>query len=178
MLNNIPISQEKYTMHAELNKVVELITKAVNLQMTNLENDKECAEYFGFNFKLGHLNCKFRKAKITPKKVGQFVTLWRRNGENKTEPFHENDSFNFYIIATYQKESCGFFIFPKTLLVDKHILTNQKKEGKRGFRVYPQWTITTNKQAQTTQKWQIDYFIDCKNDEKENSIKINTIINN
>jgi hypothetical protein len=38
-----------------------------------------------------------------------FVTLWKRNIENETEPFDENDNFDFYIIATEQENRFGFF---------------------------------------------------------------------
>ena len=53
----------------------------------------------------------------------------------------------------------GVFIFPKTVLHQNGILSDDKKDGKRGIRVYPPWDLTTNKQAQKTQLWQIDYFV-------------------
>ncbi|TRW95625.1 MepB family protein [Flavobacterium gawalongense] len=40
------------------------------------------------------------------------------------------------------------------------MLTTDLKEGKRAIRVYPPWDTTTNKQAQKTQKWQLDYFLE------------------
>lgn len=116
-------------------------------------------EYSGCSFKLGDLNIKFRQAKVTPKKVGLFVTLWKRNIENKTEPFSINDPFDFFIIAAKQETDFGFFIFPKDILSENIILTNTKKEGKRGFRAYPEWTETTNNQAAKTKAWQIKHFI-------------------
>jgi hypothetical protein len=51
------------------------------------------------------------------------------------------------------------FIFPKSIAIEKGIVTNGNKEGKRAIRVYPPWDVTTSKQAQKTQKWQLDYFL-------------------
>src|SRR5690606_26490451 len=146
-------------------------------KLTNITQDQECEEYSGFNFQINQLNLKFRKAKITPKKVGQFVTLWRRNSEKQTEPFNETDNFDFYIIVVEQEERFGFFIFPKNVLIERQILTSNQKEGKRGFRVYPNWTKTENKQAEKTQNWQINYFINLTNNEQKNIEKFKAIIN-
>lgn len=141
----------------------------IQLQLSQLTNkktndfviDDECLEYSGCSFKLDDLKVKFRQAKVTPKKVGLFVTLWKRNEENKTEPFNENDPFDFYIIAAKQEYNFGFFIFSTDILIEKNILTNSKKEGKRGFRVYPDWAETENNQAAKTKAWQTNYFINC-----------------
>jgi hypothetical protein len=43
-------------------------------------------------------------------------------------------------------------------LIEKGIITHLDKEGKRGFRIYPPWDVTTNKQAQKNQIWQSNYF--------------------
>nr|WP_309046261.1 MepB family protein [Elizabethkingia miricola] len=40
------------------------------------------------------------------------------------------------------------------------MLTSHSREGKRGFRIYPAWDISLNKQAEKTQQWQSEYFID------------------
>lgn len=147
----------------------DFILKPLHLSISNLEKDAECNEYVGYNFEVKELLFKFRKAKITPKKVGQFVTLWKRNTTKQTEPFNENDAFDYYIITTEEESKLGFYIFPKSILIEKHILTSIKKEGKRGFRVYPNWVKPENKQAEKTQNWQQNYFVevsDQKNDLK------------
>ena len=138
----------------------EIALKPLQLSISNLEKDLECDEYFGYNFESNQLSFKFRKAKITPKKVGQFVTLWKRNVIKQTEPFSENDVFDYYIIATEEDSKLGFYIFPKAILIEKNILTSAKKEGKRGFRVYPNWVKPENKQAEKTQNWQQNYFVE------------------
>lgn len=162
-------------MIEELNKVENIILKTNGLKISNVTNDTECEEYSGCSFQADNLNFKFRKSKITPKKAGQFVTLWKRNAKNQTEPFDEKDNFDFYIIASVQDGNFGFFMFPKALLMEKQILTTGQTEGKRGFRLYPSWTQTENKQAQKSQQWQTEYFIDLKNGEAENIEKLRLI---
>lgn len=125
--------------------------------------EKESQEYFAHIFELNKQKVKFRMAKITPTKTGQFVTLWKRNENGITEPHNSNDEFEFYLIATRQAERFGVFIFDKTVLCENRILTSNKEEGKRGIRVYPNWCITENKQAIKTQIWQTKYFVEIAN---------------
>lgn len=148
-------------MITELEQLQNSVFTKLNLIISHLQPDSECEDYFGHQFQLNHFNIKFRKAKITPKKIGQFVTLWKRNPvSKKTEPFTSEDPFDFYIIFCEQDEKSGFFFFPKNILSQKQILTTSSKEGKRGFRVYPKWDFTENMQALKTQSWQKDFFID------------------
>ncbi|WP_300664900.1 MepB family protein [Fluviicola sp.] len=132
----------------------------------NISPDKECKAYSGVNFQLKEQTIKFRKAKITPKKTGLFVTLWKRNANGQTEPFPVTEPVDFYIIAAEKDQNKGFFLFPKAVLAEKRILTENGKEGKRGFRVYPAWDIPENKQAEKTQNWQKSFFIDMSQEEK------------
>lgn len=153
-----------------------LVLKPMNLSISTLEKDVECNEYIGYNFEVKELSFKFRKAKITPKKVGQFVTLWKRNSAKQTEPFDENDIFDYYIITTEEDSKLGFYFFPKSILIEKNILTSIKKEGKRGFRVYPNWVKPENKQAEKTQNWQQDYFVEVNNQQIDKT-KLEKIFN-
>ena len=146
-----------------IQKLEDFVLKSMNLSISKLEKDLECDECVGYNFNVNEFSIKFRKAKITPKKVGQFVTLWKRNAAKHTESFNENDVFDYYIIATEEDSKLGFYIFPKSILIEKNILTSIKKEGKRGFRVYPNWVKPENKQAEKTQNWQQDYFVEIDN---------------
>ena len=164
-------------MIKELNKIESLFIKNYGQKITNLTIENACDEYFGFNFQIEKLNFKFRKSKITPKKVGQFVTLWKRNSEKQTEPFNENDNFDFFIFVSEQDEKFGFFIFSKKLLIEKNILSSRLKEGKRGFRLYPTWVKTESKQAEKTQSWQTEYFIDLTSNEQKNIEKLKSILN-
>jgi len=163
-------------MITELKELNSAILEKLNLQISNLTEDKECNEYLGFNFTIGTQNYKFRKAKITPKKNGQFVTLWKRNANGITEPFHYSDPFDFYIIATNQDNKKGIFLFPKQALRENKIL-NDIHSGKRGFRLYPSWDTAESSQANQTQKWQSTYFIDLTEDTLLATKKFASIIN-
>lgn len=163
-------------MIKELSRIEASIFKTLQLNLSNIETDLECEEYFGHNFSINNLKIKFRKAKITPTKNGQFVTLWRRNFEGKTEPFNASDHFDFYIIATEKDSQFGFFIFPKKILAEKQILTINQKEGKRGFRVYPIWDEPESKQAEKTKSWQTKYFIDITDHNESDCNKLKNIV--
>ena len=83
------------------------------------------------------------------KKIGQFVTLWKRDSTNITVPMDVNDGFDFVLILCHHDKRTGRFLFPKEALLKYGILTNPKnaKHGKRGFRVYPCWDVPQSKQA-------------------------------
>ncbi|WP_376752082.1 MepB family protein [Sphingobacterium multivorum] len=61
-------------------------------------------------------------------------------------PFTADDPFDYYLILVEQDQHCGLFVFPKQALIEHEILTAGCQEGKRGFRIYPDWSIpTTNR---------------------------------
>lgn len=128
--------------------------------------DPECAAYSGCSFMFEGRFIKFRKAKVTPRKEGVFTTLWKRNAEGKTVPFDEKDPFDFYIIMAEQDSKTGYFIFSSQVLAQHGILSRTDTGGKRGFRLYPSWSSAGNRQAQKTQEWQLQYFIDESESEK------------
>jgi len=80
------------------------------------------------------------------------------------EPFSENSLLDFYVINVQSENKTGQFVFPKAVLIEKGIISTSKKDGKRGFRVYSIWDKTTNKQAEKSQKWQLNYFFEVKED--------------
>ena len=154
-------------MIKEIEKLEKILQKHFELPFSEITQDSECEEYFGFNFKINQINFKFRKSKLTPKKMGQFVTLWKRNAEGKTIPFDINDNFDFYIIAVEENHHSGFFIFPKTILEKENYISGKIKSGKRGFRIYTDWHFPNNKQAEKTKLWQTQFFINLSHQEKE-----------
>lgn len=164
-------------MHELIQNIERLLFTILGEKISNLVTDKECEAYSGYDFQVGTVNFKFRMSKVTPKKVGQFVTLWKRNALKETQPFDENDDFDFYIFGSEEYEEKGVFIFPKRVLIDKNILTTISKEGKRGFRLYPSWSKVTNKQAEKSQSWQTKYFINLKSDENKLVETLGTIFN-
>lgn len=149
-----------------LDRITNSVFGKLGLNLTDIESDKECEAYSGVNFRLNDRRVKFRKAKITPKKTGLFVTLWKRNLTGETEPFSTSEPIDFYIIAAEKDQNPGFFLFPKAVLAEKRILTENGKEGKRGFRIYTVWDFLESKQAEKTRKWQNDFFVDLTSNEK------------
>jgi hypothetical protein len=129
-------------------------------QYTNPIIEAESAEYGACRFSINGLKIIFRIAKITPTKIGQFMTIWKRNAEGITAPFDVSDDFDFIIIHTQKGEKWGQFVFPKAILLKKGVISEKNKDGKRGMRVYPPWDIVDNKQAEKTQKWQTPYFLE------------------
>lgn len=118
----------------------------------------ESREYGAFRFELEGKGVIFRVAKLTPIKVGYFVTVWKKiNGINA--PFNSND-LDFIIIHVKDEDKQGQFIFDKNILIDKGIIShNNIKNGKMAFRVYPPWVNPVAKQAILTQRWQTKYFL-------------------
>lgn len=128
------------------------------LEIFGFRFEKESEEYAASQFKLNGIQIINRNAKITPKKVGQFVTFWKRSQNGPIEPFHENDPFKFFTVNVQTNNQLGQFVFPKSILIKKGIISTLQKEGKRAFRVYPSWDMPKSKQAERTQKWQLDFF--------------------
>lgn len=138
----------------------ERVFDLLGLQLLNPMAETESVAYSAFRFQLSRFKMLFREAKITPTKTGQFVTLWKRIAKGPIEPFDLSDAVDLFIINTRTETNFGQFVFSKEVLSQHGIITTGSKEGKRAIRVYPPWNQTTNKQAQKTQKWQLDYFLE------------------
>ena len=141
-------------------------------EFSNPKFEKESKEYWACRFEVNHQKVIFRKAKITPTKVGQFVTVWKRIPEGPIAPFHNDDHFDWVLISVEKENEVGLFVFPKSILMNKGIVSNELNEGKRGFRVYPPWVEAKNNQAIKTQQWQLDYFLSLH----KNTIDVNKAI--
>ena len=147
---------EKY-----LSKAVLEYYKKNKLAITNFLADDKGQDYNSCSYQLNDTQLLSRTAKITPKKIGQFVTLWKRNTDGPIAPFDQKDSFDVVTINVNHPNPVGThgqFVFPKSVLVQKGIVTGDK-EGKRGFRVYPPWDKPTSNQALKSQHWQVNYFL-------------------
>lgn len=152
------------SFHSDLKIAKELVYDKCGFNLTDPKLNSESSEYGACSFGLNGMTIQHRASKITPTKTGQFVTIWKRNKEGITEPFNISDDIDFIIITSRSGNNFGQFIFPKSVLADKEIITRNGKEGKRGIRVYPPWDNPTSKQAEKTQSWQIKYFLTIKND--------------
>ncbi|MCA0430457.1 MAG: MepB family protein [Bacteroidetes bacterium] len=176
MLTKNTLNNQNLSLY-NLKIINELVYNKCGFNLTNLILNKESVEYEACSFKLNEKVIQYRVSKITPTKTGQFVAIWKRNKNGLTEPFNDLDDFDFIIITSKSENNFGQFIFPKSILVEKCIITKKGKEGKRGIRVYPPWDITTNKQAIKTQNWQIKYFLDFSIKNKLDKQKLKALLN-
>ena len=158
-------------MDSNLTQIKTEIYDKRELRIAGFRIEPESKEYDACQFELNGLNIVSRNAKITPKKVGQFVTFWKRNGNRTIEPLSETDQIDFYTVNVRTNNEFGQFVFPKSVLIKKGIISTDKKEGKRAFRVYPIWDIAKNKQAECTLKWQLNYFYEINNSTDFNKVK-------
>ncbi|EMM74905.1 MepB family protein [Leptospira weilii] len=162
---------------AILQDIKDYVFDLCNIRIVNLQMENESSEYGASAFDIGNLKITFRLAKITPTKIGQFVTLWKRNSKGHIQPFDVHDLTDYVIIGVKDKNLSGQFIFPKQILCDRGIISDKKREGKRGFRVYPLWDFPTNKQAQRTQKWQLDYFFENSKAKPVDIVRVRNLLN-
>lgn len=151
-------------MPDNLTKTKTLVFDKCGFEIKNTIIEKESTEYDAHQFELNQSKVVFRVAKITPTKIGQFVTLWKRIAKGPIQPFNLSDDLDFFVINTQREDRLGQFVFPKAILSQQGIITTNSKEGKRAIRVYPPWDITISKQAQKTQQWQLNYFLEIPQD--------------
>lgn len=147
-------------VHNDLAIIQTMVFDACGFEYTPALPEPESAEYAACAFEINTRSVRFRVAKITPTKTGQFVTLWKRKANGPIEPFDVSDLLDLVIVSTRSNTHFGQFIFPKSVLLKQDVLSSGGKGGKRAIRVYPPWDVATNKQAQKTQAWQLDYFMD------------------
>ncbi len=125
-----------------------------------LAHSLESKDYGACVFKLDSFIIHFRIAKITPTKVGQFVTLWKRSAAGLIIPYDTSDPFDFIIVSVRNNKNSGLFIFPKKILYEKKIISRDCKGGKRAMRLYAPWDVVQNQQAAHAQKWQCKFFVE------------------
>jgi hypothetical protein len=153
-------------LHQDLAGIKSLLYDPCGFKCSQLIKETESAEYGAYTFQLNDFFIRFRVAKITPTKTGQFVTLWKRIGNKPIQPYDISDQIDFFVVSTRKDNYFGQFVFPKVVLHEQGILSVNGKGGKRAIRVYPPWDNDLNKQAQKTQRWQINYFLEIPQDNK------------
>lgn len=177
MVIELKVTHPSSMVHPDLLLAEELVYKPSGLIFQNLKAEDESADYGASEFTINNLSIKFRVGKITPTKVGQFVTFWKRIGKGPILPYEFNDSFDFLVISVRAGNHLGQFVFPKTVLCEKGIVSCNEKEGKRAMRVYPPWDKAENSQAKKTQAWQLEYFIKFSEDNFDLSRMIYLLLN-
>jgi hypothetical protein len=160
ILNNQKSQFQTDTMHQELVEIQNRVFTPLGFKCSQPVIEPESAEYCAYSFELNNFSVRFRVAKITPTKIGQFVTLWKRLKKGPIQPYDSTDSVDFFIINTRNEDCFGQFIFPKSALCQHDVFSINGDGGKRAIRVYPPWDVAVNKQAKKTQKWQLEYFLE------------------
>lgn len=146
-----------------INNILELqksLYSSCNLKIGQILEEQESKEYSACSFVINNKKAQFRIAKITPTKIGQFVTFWKRSHAGPIAPFDMNDGVDLFIVTTQTESQKGQFVFPKDVLYKHGFISNNNIGGKRAMRVYPSWDKPDNKQAIKTQEWQLKYFFD------------------
>jgi len=146
--------------------IKEIVYDCCSLELTNYILNKESQEYFACSYLLNEKRIISRTAKITPKKIGQFVVLWKRIDNGPIKPYHCFDAIDFVVVNVKDENYFGQFIFPKAELIKHDVFSTDLKEGKRAIRVYPPWVKVKSKQAEKTQLWQLKYFLYLSNNEQ------------
>ncbi len=152
-------------IHADFFAVQKAVYEPHGGVCKNIEKEAESAEYGACTFEMNDHSILFRVAKVTPTKIGQFVTLWKRIGKGPIMPYDMADSIDLFVVSVRNKNRFGQFVFPKAVLLEKGIVSKGGKVGKLAIRVYPAWDITDNPQAKRTQAWQLNYFFEISPDQ-------------
>ncbi|WP_142313777.1 MepB family protein [Bacillus wiedmannii] len=137
-----------------------IIYKPNNLLIANVKEEKQNAEYAGYLFHLNHNSIRFRVSKITPNKIGQFVSFWEKDDNMQNQAFSYEAAPDLLVITCIDDNKLGQFIFPKEILLKEKILKTQSQKGKMAMRVYPIWDTPVSNQAKKSQMWQLQYFVD------------------
>ncbi|WP_142325850.1 MepB family protein [Bacillus cereus] len=151
-----------------------IVYKPNNLMITNLKEEKQNAEYAGCLFHLNNKTIRFRKSKVTPNKIGQFVSFWEKDENMRNRAFSYEAAPDLLVITCTADNKLGQFIFPKEILLKEKILRTQSQTGKMAMRIYPVWDTTVSNQAKRSQTWQLHYFVDLSD---INNLPIDKLLN-
>ena len=147
-------------VYPDLLEVQHLVYDPYGFVCSSIVNQSESKDYSACIFRLNNKTVLFRTAKITPTKIGQFVTLWKRVGNSPIMPYDASDPFDLVIFSVRHGKHVGHFVFPKDVLVQKGFVSHNGKGGKRAMRVYSPWDMPDNQQGKKSQAWQILYFVE------------------
>ncbi|CAM5270572.1 MepB family protein [Streptomyces avidinii] len=146
-------------VHADLAAAKALVYDPCGFTCSQPVPEAESAEYAAHTFTLDGRSVRFRAARTTPTKVGQFVTVWKRSAGGPIQPFDAADPVDLFVIGTRDGDRAGQFVLPREALQRHGVVSTDGSGGKRAFRVYPPWVTTTNRQAASAQAWQLDHFL-------------------
>lgn len=133
-----------------------------HMQMPPVEviAEEQSSDYESGRVQIGTDTWRIRTARITPTKPGAFVAVWARGSTGDTRPFSSADQCAGLLVFVPDQSRFGVFTFPRERLLALGILQSPRAPGKRGFRVYPSWSVNLNDQARDTQRVQAANFVD------------------
>ncbi|MFH9795992.1 MepB family protein [Streptomyces virginiae] len=137
--------------------------------------EAESADYGACGFTVDGLTVRFRVARTTPTKAGQFVTVWKRSAGGPIRPFDAADPVDLFVISTCEGERFGQFVFPRDVLRERGVVSTAGSGGKRAFRVYPPWVATTGRQPRSTQAWQVEHFLRLSGEEPVDLARVHAL---
>lgn len=98
----------------------QTIYEPKQITVESIQEEKQNAEYGAGVFRLSSKTVRFRVAKITPTKIGQFVAFWEKDNNNKNRPFLFEEAPELLVVTTFKNNNeFGQFVFPKDILVKK-----------------------------------------------------------
>ncbi|EIM05360.1 hypothetical protein A1A1_16600 [Planococcus antarcticus DSM 14505] len=137
--------------YTALSYVSKMIYEPHELMLTSIQEKKQNSTYGAGTFQLSFRTVRFRVANTTPTKTGQFVAFWKKDENNKNQPYSYEEAPDLLVVTVCKNDTeFGQFIFPKEILFKQNILKSSSTKGKMAIRVYPGWDSTTSKQAMKT----------------------------
>ncbi|GAA2858909.1 MepB family protein [Paenarthrobacter ilicis] len=126
--------------------------------LAGLRVEEQNSDYESGIARLGEEHWRIRTARITPKKPGAFVALWKRDEDGSTRPFTAGEAEAGLLVFVEDQQRFGVFRFTAADLVALGYVSSGLHPGRRGFRVYPAWCTDLNAQALRTQRAQLPAF--------------------
>lgn len=157
-----------HSFHEALGYINRTIFAPNHLIVTRVKEERQNSDYAAGRFKLSTgldtKTVRFRVAKQTSTKIGQFVTFWEKDANKTNQPYPFDEAPDLLVITVFRNNGMfGQFVFPKAILIKKGILRTNSTKGKMAIRVYPSWDSPTSTVAIQTQHWQLDYFFEVSN---------------
>ena len=120
--------------------------------------EEQSGEYESGVVAIGSERWRLRTARVTPRKPGAFVAVWKRDELGETRPFGSDDPIDGLLVFVREDDRFGMFRFVASQLESLGVTRSAAHPGKRGFRVYPSWSVGLNRQALRTQAAQSSAF--------------------
>lgn len=121
--------------------------------------EEQRGEYESGLARVGNELWRVRTARITPTKPGAFVAVWERDEHGTTQPFASASSIAGLMVFVEEGDRFGVFRFDNAQLEQLGVMRSGSHPGKRGFRLYPDWSAGLNPQAVRTRNVQSAAFV-------------------